>query len=417
MSTANDRDPLQTDDHLLKRSLTPTDPAAGPCLDAETLASWADGSTPMAGTDEIERHLASCARCQAMLAAFANADVAEASHVLAGAAAVSTHADRASKVVPFKPAWRQWAPIALGAVAASLVVYAAWPKHTTPPLARAEQTTANALRSPQVPQLQTEPPAAGLSAPAAKAPTDALVGRQARSSAADRPAPPPPTPAPVAAPEPLRAPASALPPGATGATRGVTLAAPPPATIDGVVATAKPTELNMLRAVEESTLTSAKTRVIAEFSSPTTPSPSPTQSLIGRTGAGGGGGGRGAGGAGFSGIRSPASNARVSWRVLASGQVERSATGGSTWSPVTITPPATIVSGAAPSATVCWLIGRTGIVLLSTDGMTFRRVASPDVADLRSITAIDEMEATVTTIDGRVFKTEDGGSHWKEGER
>ena len=76
--------------------------------------------------------------------------------------------------------------------------------------------------------------------------------------------------------------------------------------------------------------------------------------------------------------------------------------------------PVTVVNGTAPSASVCWLIGKSGIVLLSTDGTTFRRVTSPDVADLRSITAMSEMEATVTTIDGRIFKTEDGGSHWKE---
>jgi photosystem II stability/assembly factor-like uncharacterized protein len=131
-----------------------------------------------------------------------------------------------------------------------------------------------------------------------------------------------------------------------------------------------------------------------------------------RTGAAGGGGGAGGGGRG--GLQ--AANravARVNWRVLASGQVERSVTGGDTWMPVTISPPAVIVNGASPSPSVCWLVGRTGIVLLSTDGSTFRRVFFPDVSDLRSVIAVDEREATVTTTDGRVFKTDDGGRTWE----
>jgi photosystem II stability/assembly factor-like uncharacterized protein len=103
----------------------------------------------------------------------------------------------------------------------------------------------------------------------------------------------------------------------------------------------------------------------------------------------------------------------VNWRVLVSGQVERSVNGGDTWTPVTISPPAVILNGAAPSPSVCWLVGRTGIVLLSTDGVTFRRVFFPDVSDLRSVLAIDERDATITTTDGRVFKTDDGGRTWE----
>ena len=46
-------------------------------------------------------------------------------------------------------------------------------------------------------------------------------------------------------------------------------------------------------------------------------------------------------------------------------------------------------------------------------GVTFRRVFFPDVSDLRSVLAIDERDATVTTTDGRVFKTDDGGRTWE----
>jgi hypothetical protein len=42
--------------------------AAGPCLDAETLAAWADGGLKGYGQAMAEAHLAVCARCQATLA-------------------------------------------------------------------------------------------------------------------------------------------------------------------------------------------------------------------------------------------------------------------------------------------------------------------------------------------------------------
>ncbi|HEX5069784.1 MAG TPA: hypothetical protein VFV78_06160 [Vicinamibacterales bacterium] len=414
MSTGDDRDLPQHDDHLLKRSLTPAGTVAGEaCLDAETLAAWADGSTYMPGADAIEQHLATCARCQAMLAAFAHADVAEPS---LPAASLTPAADRPSSVVPFRPAWR-WVPIAAGAVAASLVVYLAWPKHVTPQSPRLDQAMASSEPAAQSPP----PPAEQQMADAALAktkPLDTMSTRRAPATSAAKafpPAKPVPIPAPSAPPEPLRAPVSATPPTAAAATGSVSLATPPPA-----AATPSPTarpELNMVRAAQEAAPDPAKPRVIAEFGAPTTAQASPTQSLIGRAAGGGGGGGGRGGGGGVAGglVGTPRAIPRVSWRVLASGQVERSINGGQSWTPVTIAPAVNVVTGAAPSADVCWLIGKGGIVLRSTDGATFRRVTSPDVADLRTVTAIDELQATVTTIDGRTFKTIDGGDHWTEG--
>ena len=48
------------------------DEAAAPspaCLDAETLAAWAEGSMPGRDRRALEVHAAECARCQALLAA------------------------------------------------------------------------------------------------------------------------------------------------------------------------------------------------------------------------------------------------------------------------------------------------------------------------------------------------------------
>ncbi|HEY9463903.1 MAG TPA: zf-HC2 domain-containing protein, partial [Vicinamibacterales bacterium] len=41
------------------------------CVDAETLAAWADGGLPRAEAAVVETHLADCERCTAMLATFA----------------------------------------------------------------------------------------------------------------------------------------------------------------------------------------------------------------------------------------------------------------------------------------------------------------------------------------------------------
>jgi hypothetical protein len=101
------------------------------------------------------------------------------------------------------------------------------------------------------------------------------------------------------------------------------------------------------------------------------------------------------------------------WRILPSGSVERSLTGGTSWEQVAAYAPGDVTGGMAPSATVCWLIGRDGVVLRSVDGLRFERVSFPDTADLASIRATDALRATVTTIDGRVFNTTDGGATWR----
>ena len=167
-------------------------------------------------------------------------------------------------------------------------------------------------------------------------------------------------------------------------------------------------ELVRLDAVEVAKVAApTQSRVVTEFAPADPPQPGVTQGFGGR-GGGGGGGGR---------ATSAATRAlpRIRWRVHASGEVTKSTDAGETWQPIAITPRATILNGAAPSPTVCWLIGRAGIVMRSIDGVKFVRVAFPDVADLRSIKAVDAREASVTTVDGRVFTTMDGGETWTPG--
>ena len=108
-------------------------------------------------------------------------------------------------------------------------------------------------------------------------------------------------------------------------------------------------------------------------------------------------------------IRSPDPASR--WRV-AGPLVERSVDAGATWTAVPTGLSTEILAGAAPSASTCWLAGRGGIVLLSTDGLTWQRVTSPDTTDLSAVRATDGRSATVTTVDGREFATTDAGRTW-----
>ena len=71
-----------------------------------------------------------------------------------------------------------------------------------------------------------------------------------------------------------------------------------------------------------------------------------------------------------------------------------------------------LTAGVAPSPTVCWIVGRRGTVLLSTDGLQWRRLAFPESADLVTVQATDALTATVTTADNRRFRTADGGQTW-----
>ena len=99
------------------------------------------------------------------------------------------------------------------------------------------------------------------------------------------------------------------------------------------------------------------------------------------------------------------------WRVSGA-LVERSIDAGATWTSVPTGLSVEILAGAAPSASTCWLAGRGGLVLLTTDGTTWQRVTAPDTTDLSAIRATDGRSATVTTVDGREFATTDAGRTW-----
>jgi len=135
------------------------------------------------------------------------------------------------------------------------------------------------------------------------------------------------------------------------------------------------------------------------------------QKAAGRGLAGGAAGNTAAAGGRGRGAAAPSVPMR--WRILPSGSVERSPRGSTTWERVTIDPPAFIYAGEAPTSRVCWLVGRDGVVLRTTDAQHFERLNVPDAANLVSVRALDADRATVTTIDGRTFSTIDGGRSWQ----
>jgi hypothetical protein len=100
------------------------------------------------------------------------------------------------------------------------------------------------------------------------------------------------------------------------------------------------------------------------------------------------------------------------WRVIGAGRVERTANGGATWEPASLPESATLTGGSSPASSICWLVGRTGAMYVTTDGLRFVRVPPPDRIDFVSIQAIDARRATVVTVDGRTFRTDDQGATW-----
>jgi photosystem II stability/assembly factor-like uncharacterized protein len=106
----------------------------------------------------------------------------------------------------------------------------------------------------------------------------------------------------------------------------------------------------------------------------------------------------------------------VQWRAIGA-RLERSTDLGNTWqalTPIAKNDETTseVVAGHSPSATVCWFVGQRGLVWLSADGRSWKRLTFPEMTNLSAVTATDAKSATVTTADGRHFHTTDAGNTW-----
>src|SRR5262245_57898501 len=102
---------------MLERSRPRSGGATQECLDAETLAAWADGELSGAALEMAQTHVADCRRCQAMVGAFARTEAA---------APVPTAAPAAE---PSMRRWLNWL-VPLTATAAALAIWIAVPRNT-----------------------------------------------------------------------------------------------------------------------------------------------------------------------------------------------------------------------------------------------------------------------------------------------
>jgi hypothetical protein len=101
----------------------------------------------------------------------------------------------------------------------------------------------------------------------------------------------------------------------------------------------------------------------------------------------------------------------VRWRIAGS-TVQRSTDSGVRWELQPTGTTAELTAGSALSASTIWIVGRDGVVLLSTDGRTWRRVPFPEITDLSVVRARDARSVSVKTADGRSFSTTDAGATW-----
>jgi len=108
------------------------------------------------------------------------------------------------------------------------------------------------------------------------------------------------------------------------------------------------------------------------------------------------------------------SDQKAWWRVVEGRLVQRSLDQGRSWSTqyAIDAAPGRINAGICPTAAVCWLAGRSGLVLRTIDGQNWQRLAFSQDIELTSVSSTDERTATVTAVDGRRFVTTDGGRTW-----
>jgi hypothetical protein len=355
MSDRRDRTLEQALKHELRAM---TSPATDDCLDAETLAAWSDGGLDASQAAMAEAHVSSCSRCQSLVGTFARGTPAQ----------EPLQAPAARKAF-----WSWWmAPLAAGAAAVTLWMVVPGQREIAmaPPQPSAPAAATETLR-PQAPADAPAPaqPLRDNSSLDASRNTGAAERERGRQQDAI---------APKAQEARKETAAGTL---AETITVGAAGAAVPPAAPAPAPALAPPTPaappLPAARAAESAP---ADLQRNAQFAF------APLE------------------------IVSPSLSQR--WRVNVTG-VERSLDAGTSWSLVRPAAGETITAGTSPSPGVCWLIGRSGVVLVTADGATFTRADIPGAGDLRSIIATNSSSATVVSTTGRAFRTDDGGRTWR----
>jgi hypothetical protein len=349
----HDRD--ATVDRLLAGAMPRGSEATAECLDADTLAAWADNALNARELAAAEAHAADCARCQAMLAAMVKTAPA---------------APAAATAPWWMPSLRWLVP--LTAAAAAVLVWTIVPPRDGPANVRQVSQSAESIAQPpplaQPPSL-AEPPSPAPARDAVTPSSAAAVNERTRRE--------------------QQAPAEAkdLEVDKKNAMADLSRQKTDANAVLDAPARGADVRLEKRQAAAE----------VAAAAPPAAPASAPAAKTFSF-------------GAPETVIVS--SNPASRWRILPGGAVQRSSDGGATWQTQSTGVTETLSRGSSPSPSVCWLVGPKGIVLRSTDGRSWTRVPFPEVVDLAAIQATDDQTATVTTADGRQFVTEDGGRTW-----
>ena len=416
-----DREDDVTTDRLLRRALH-GDAARGAtpeCVDPETLAAWMEGSLAGDSLARAERHASDCARCQAMLAAMARTAPSEAprpwwrtlsaSWLVPAAAAATVFAlwvavdrERTVPPVPARPSQAEHmdapdpAGVALGPDVGNARPAAAMPKASDDHLAsRLEPRESSAAEVPPPTRSRDRGTAATKSEKRDTAVPDAHV-LERRAAAPDR-----------------SAFVTAPPPAASASQRSIE-APPTPVTSSTPAepAPGPPQPVAALPTVAESSAPKALAETV------TITARSPRDSSAGAAG----------GGIAQRAVEIVSPEPAFRWRILSPAIIQRSTDGGARWTSQSdrapglsflgkaqnALPPPRLNAGSAPARDICWIVGSDGIVLLSTDGISWQRRPFSEPVNLTAIRAVDAKTAVLTTGDGRQFSTTDGGATWSK---
>ena len=322
------------------------------CPDAETIAAWHEGALGTADAAAMERHVADCSRCRALMAAF-------------------IQTTPATPVV--ESIWRRWhlgwaVPLATAATAAALWI--AVPRNTSLPTPSGESRTVSVDAVAPAAPAATPPSAAA--APPALTQTESL--QVARAFAIREKSEPAGEQESASKPsEDQRAAAAALSARIEADKREDANSARPQGAAAPEAAVAPRVATVTRAATLREEIAIALTEIVA-----------------------------------------PGGTAR--WRIVGGRRIERAPGPGGEWAPALIDASDLLTAGAAPSATVCWIVGRRGAVYVTADGMRFVRVPFPEMSDLVSVTATDVQRATVSSADGRSWTTVDQGRTWSAGQ-
>jgi photosystem II stability/assembly factor-like uncharacterized protein len=103
------------------------------------------------------------------------------------------------------------------------------------------------------------------------------------------------------------------------------------------------------------------------------------------------------------------------WRLGAAGLIEKSTDNGRTWQQQASGVTVDLLAGSAATNEVAWIVGRAGVILRTTDGRQWQRIAPPAGITDDWVTVVVRSATSATVVGSiRRFATEDGGMTWTE---